>query len=467
MRIHELIGIIEDYFYLGLAGVVGLAILWTIGYFLIYRKILGGKRKPDTRKTILGFALIGYIIMVMGVTLLRRGDHFKGSVNIHFLSSYREAWNSFGFIAWQQLILNIIMFLPLGILLPLISPRFHKLKNTMTIALGFTILIETVQLITGFGVFELDDILNNILGALIGYGIIMTLLTIFKIKEVSFRKSLTYLSPLIVVSLIFGGVFTYYKTKEFGNLSLTHSYKIKMKAIDINLNQELDEVRPQVPIYKTEGYNKDTGKEFALGFFENLGIDTSELEIDQYSKTGIYWIREEPAYNIWLDYNDGTYSYSDFSSFDEGVEIITTDEETLVKELESFNIEVPSKAVFNQVEENRYGFSIERELEGENLKEGSISCTYYSDGTIKDISNNLITYNKVRDIEIKSQMEAYEDLKKGKFNYYKSGLDIRDINIKSVELDYHLDTKGYYQPVYIFDSLIDGEEYRIPIPALL
>ncbi len=449
MRIQDIIGTILDHFYLGLAGVLGLAVLGFIGYFLIYRKILGGKKRPSIRQVILGFALTGYIIMVMGVTLLGRGENFSGSVNIHFLSSYREAWNSFGLMAWQQLILNIIMFLPLGILLPLVNPRFERLKNTMLVAMIFTLFIETTQYLTGFGIFELDDMFNNILGALIGYGIIMTLLTIFKTKKVSVRKSLTYLSPLIVIILIFGGIFAYYRTKEFGNLSLAHSYKIKMKAIDLKLNQELDEVRPKVPIYKTKGYDKETGKEFALDFFENLGIDTNGLEIDQYSKTGIYWIREEPAYNIWLDYDDGSYSYSDFSSFDEGVEIITTDEETLVKELESFNIEVSSKAVFNQVEENRYGFSIERELEGENLKEGSISCTYYSDGRIKDISNNLITYNKVRDIEIKSQMEAYEDLKKGRFSYYGSRPEIGSINIKGVELDYYLDTKGYYQPVFL------------------
>ena len=36
---------------------------------------------------------------------------------------------------------------------------------------GFALFIEVVQLITGRGVFETDDIINNTIGAMIGYGL--------------------------------------------------------------------------------------------------------------------------------------------------------------------------------------------------------------------------------------------------------------------------------------------------------
>lgn len=101
------------------------------------------------------------------------------------------------------------------------------------------------------------------------------------------------------------------------------------------------------------------------------------------------------------------------------------------------------------------------------MTEGTISCSYYSDGTIKEIRNKLVTYNKVKDISIKSEKEAYEELLDGKFSYFNFENDIESIDIKGVELDYYLDSKGYYQPVYSFDSIIDGSEFKIIIPALL
>ena len=99
------------------------------------------------------------------------------------------------------------------------------------------------------------------------------------------------------------------------------------------------------------------------------------------------------------------------------------------------------------------------------LIDGEIDCTYYSDNTIKQIRNNLVTYEKTKDVTIKSEREAYEELQDGKFRYY-SGDNIGEIIIDGVTLDYVMDTKGFYQPVYSFSSKIDGNEILITIPAI-
>ncbi|MEI3563747.1 MAG: VanZ family protein [Agathobacter rectalis] len=44
---------------------------------------------------------------------------------------------------------------------------------------GFALFIEVVQLITGRGVFETDDIINNTIGAMIGYGLFSVARLIF------------------------------------------------------------------------------------------------------------------------------------------------------------------------------------------------------------------------------------------------------------------------------------------------
>ena len=64
---------------------------------------------------------------------------------------------------------NIIAFIPFGMLL-----RWARNKNTTFVqallySLGFTLAIETVQYITTLGVFDIDDIIMNTLGGVIGY----------------------------------------------------------------------------------------------------------------------------------------------------------------------------------------------------------------------------------------------------------------------------------------------------------
>ncbi len=64
---------------------------------------------------------------------------------------------------------NVLLFIPFGLLIPLIAHFFKKWWNLVLAAFITSMLIELSQLITGRGYFELDDILLNTLGAFIGF----------------------------------------------------------------------------------------------------------------------------------------------------------------------------------------------------------------------------------------------------------------------------------------------------------
>jgi glycopeptide antibiotics resistance protein len=66
-----------------------------------------------------------------------------------------------------EIILNVVMFVPIGFLMPCVIRNF-KYRKTAGFALCFTIFIEVTQLLTHRGFFEFDDIINNFLGACIG-----------------------------------------------------------------------------------------------------------------------------------------------------------------------------------------------------------------------------------------------------------------------------------------------------------
>ncbi len=68
-----------------------------------------------------------------------------------------------------NLIGNIIGFFPFGFFLPVISRRFRSVRIVALAGLVSSTAIEIVQLVTRSGVCDVDDIMLNTLGAVLGY----------------------------------------------------------------------------------------------------------------------------------------------------------------------------------------------------------------------------------------------------------------------------------------------------------
>jgi glycopeptide antibiotics resistance protein len=69
---------------------------------------------------------------------------------------------------------NIIPFMPLGFLLPLLY-RPISWKGVLGIAVAFSLCIEILQLVLRVGTFDVDDILLNTLGVMLGYLVFLLL----------------------------------------------------------------------------------------------------------------------------------------------------------------------------------------------------------------------------------------------------------------------------------------------------
>ena len=71
---------------------------------------------------------------------------------------------------------NVLGFLPFGFFLPVISPVFRN--GFRTVGLGFllSLTVEMIQLITRTGCFDVDDIILNTGGTLLGW-LMVTLFT--------------------------------------------------------------------------------------------------------------------------------------------------------------------------------------------------------------------------------------------------------------------------------------------------
>lgn len=85
----------------------------------------------------------------------------------------------FGSSGATTYILNIIMFMPLGFLLPFIWSKFRNLSKVFCVGLCFSLAIEFCQLFN-HRVSDIDDLMMNSLGAVFGYLIWLCVTKLFK-----------------------------------------------------------------------------------------------------------------------------------------------------------------------------------------------------------------------------------------------------------------------------------------------
>ncbi len=135
------------------------------------------KNSASFKKTKILWAvmLVSYVAILLWAALGSRSEGYETSLNIKPLSSYflvLKIYNTFD--VFKQIVDNILVFIPLGLLLPATFGVKHKTKNYFFVVLaGFLLsfFIEAVQYIFSLGFSELDDIINNTWGCMVGCGI--------------------------------------------------------------------------------------------------------------------------------------------------------------------------------------------------------------------------------------------------------------------------------------------------------
>lgn len=113
------------------------------------------------------FALLGIYTSYLGVlTILGResGSRPEGVFNLDPFSTII----SNGRIS-LEVFENFLLFVPLGILIPWVWKYFRGIFRTTVIGFFVSLAIETVQIVTRRGYFDVDDVILNTLGALVGY----------------------------------------------------------------------------------------------------------------------------------------------------------------------------------------------------------------------------------------------------------------------------------------------------------
>ena len=125
----------------------------------------------------LGFLLIEYVLLIYCSTVFFRKT---GKLQYDFMPfwSYRDYFNGVDRSLLAENIMNIVVFVPVGLLAGA-TFRSMSWKKVLVIGICLSVGIETLQFVFRQGFSEFDDVMHNTLGCLIGYGIMTILRIIF------------------------------------------------------------------------------------------------------------------------------------------------------------------------------------------------------------------------------------------------------------------------------------------------
>lgn len=161
--------------------------------------------------------IIGWIVFVFFLLLLTKNILFKKNIGYYknyFKREYRQYTIKSG---WKQanttpfstiklfynsrrmnteykannLLGNIIGFIPFGFLLPFLLPWFRHGGKILFAGFLLSMGYELTQLIFGLGIFDVDDLLLNTTGSFLGYIVFFIAFLLFGKREPSRRSSLT------------------------------------------------------------------------------------------------------------------------------------------------------------------------------------------------------------------------------------------------------------------------------------
>lgn len=147
-------------------GVICSVLLFVVLNIMKKSKRYEGSEVRIVDKTIAFFFGIVYGYMVLGITYLCREPVFEQVVSLIPFSA--PVGNP---RLKAYLVENIIMFIPYGFIIPILFSFFEKWYRCLILGILSSLLIETAQFITARGKAQIDDVLLNTAGMMIGWGI--------------------------------------------------------------------------------------------------------------------------------------------------------------------------------------------------------------------------------------------------------------------------------------------------------
>ena len=127
--------------------------------------------KPDNPalvRKVSWWMFLTYLLMVLCFTIIFREEKNVAQISMKPIWEY----DSLNYNQIAEAILNVLLFVPLGFLAGAAIRRKRFLK-TVGLCCGISVTIEILQLVLKKGVCNIDDVINNSAGCIVGCGLFL------------------------------------------------------------------------------------------------------------------------------------------------------------------------------------------------------------------------------------------------------------------------------------------------------
>ena len=142
---------------------------WVVPIVVIAIIIVALIEKKEYRRQVLWSMLAVWVLGLVYLTFLYRLPGGSGKVTYDFFHMYRTAGQYNGSLAtnqaFRQILFNLLLYVPFGCVFSALSGWVWL---SIVIGGALSILTEVLQYITGLGWADIDDVISNILGLILG-----------------------------------------------------------------------------------------------------------------------------------------------------------------------------------------------------------------------------------------------------------------------------------------------------------
>ena len=149
----------------------------------------------NSKKLTVGLLIIYLAVLTWIIVFKMEFDLSLRSIN---LIPFAESASVNGRVDTSEILLNMVVFIPFGVYLSIIKPKWNFIQKVLPIFL-VTLLYEVVQYIFAIGASDITDLLGNTLGGVIGIALFVLFAKILDKNTVKILNILATIGTTLVV----------------------------------------------------------------------------------------------------------------------------------------------------------------------------------------------------------------------------------------------------------------------------
>lgn len=404
--------------------------------------------------------ILWYVLLLEVISLLKVVKGIR--IPIRGYNTQLFAWigNCFsdGIISLWQILLNFVLYIPLGVILcSLLSRKKRCYLLASLLVFGVSLANELIQYVFSLGIADIDDLLANTLGGLWGNSL-YCLWKKLRLKKGPYTVAVLLTSLPLAIACI---AMILYEIRPYGYLEAEFNVEgIRVKAVDCSAIES--ELSNPVTIYKAPKLRREQQQSGAQKVFAALHQEVDLSSYDPYDTVIVYRGTVQP-YFIWYENN----GFFNLYTSEVGIELEKTGltpEEQMLGLLSEMGVTLPEETEYEQEIQNgyeKYKLSYDFvEFEGHSYF-GSVSWEI-KENVLYKLSYEVLDLTATDYCSVDNNELVYKQIKSGHFSS-------RDIQKKSLDeliciscvLRYMTDSKGFYRPVYVIQCWADDQNAEI------